>query len=136
MDQHTDLGTQLRAIRRRLGWSLEKVEHKSDRQFKAVVVGSWERGDLRPCVEQVQALLAWYGGWRLELLNPGDVVVSAAKQSGQSYVEYVVTVEGGRDVDCANFHEAVEVAAQMPGSRIAYRTHIVGDLTYVDGEGR
>ncbi|MBA3277972.1 MAG: transcriptional regulator, partial [Geodermatophilaceae bacterium] len=39
------LGARLRGIRNQQGLSLQGVEDKSDGRWKAVVVGSYERGD-------------------------------------------------------------------------------------------
>ena len=47
------LGARLRAIRTQQGLSLHGVEEKSEGRWKAVVVGSYERGESgaeRPCV--------------------------------------------------------------------------------------
>jgi len=69
------IGEELRAIRRQHGLSLAAIETKSQGRFKAVVVGSWERDDRHPPVESIRALLAFYGGYTLTVLQPGDLVV-------------------------------------------------------------
>ena len=71
MDKSTDpiCGVLLR-LRALSGLSLRQVEDKSDGRWKAVVVGSYERGDRRPTVEQARALLGFYG-YDLAVV-PGD----------------------------------------------------------------
>ena len=62
------LGARLRAIRTQQGLSLHGVEEKSRGRWKAVVVGSYERGDRSVTV---QKLAEFYGVPVSELL-PGD----------------------------------------------------------------
>jgi transcriptional regulator with XRE-family HTH domain len=51
------LGARLRAIRAQQGLSLHGVEEKSEGRWKAVVVGSYERGDRAVTVAKVAELL-------------------------------------------------------------------------------
>ena len=64
------LGTRLRAIRTQQGLSLHGVEDKSDGRWKAVVVGSYERGDRAVTVQRLAELAEFYGVPVAELL-PG-----------------------------------------------------------------
>ncbi|HET7326346.1 MAG TPA: helix-turn-helix transcriptional regulator, partial [Nocardioidaceae bacterium] len=54
------LGTKLRAIRQQQGLSLHGVEQKSRGRWKAVVVGSYERGDRAVTVQKLSELAAFY----------------------------------------------------------------------------
>lgn len=65
------LGQRLRAIRLQQGLSLQGVEVKSAGRWKAVVVGSYERGDRALTVQKLAGLAAFYGIPVSELL-PGD----------------------------------------------------------------
>src|SRR5260370_7022371 len=65
------LGARLRAIRTQQGLSLHGVEEKSRGRWKAVVVGSYERGDRSVTVQKLAALAEFYGVPVSELL-PGD----------------------------------------------------------------
>src|ERR1044072_2630616 len=56
------LGARLRAIRPQQGLSLHGVEEKSRGRWKAVVVGSYERGDRSVTVEKLAELAEFYGG--------------------------------------------------------------------------
>ena len=65
------LGARLRAIRTQQGLSLHRVEEKSSGRWKAVVVGSYERGDRAVTVARLAELAAFYGVPVAELL-PGE----------------------------------------------------------------
>jgi len=64
------LGVRLRAIRAQQGLSLHGVEAKSDGRWKAVVIGSYERGDRAVTVQRLAELADFYGVPVAELL-PG-----------------------------------------------------------------
>src|ERR671926_256547 len=55
------LGSRLRAIRTQQGLSLQGVEQRSGGQWKAVVVGSYERGDRAVTVQRLAELADFYG---------------------------------------------------------------------------
>lgn len=66
------LGARLRAIRTQQGLSLHGVEEKSRGRWKAVVVGSYERGDRAVTVQKLAELAEFYGVPVGELL-PGEI---------------------------------------------------------------
>src|SRR3954464_3714833 len=65
------LGARLRAIRTQQGLSLHGVEKKSHGRWKAVVVGSYERGDRAVTVQKLAELADFYGVPVSELLPEG-----------------------------------------------------------------
>jgi transcriptional regulator with XRE-family HTH domain len=65
------LGARLRAIRTQQGLSLHGVEEKSEGRWKAVVVGSYERGDRAVTVQRLAELAQFYGIPVAELLPEG-----------------------------------------------------------------
>src|SRR4030088_3042338 len=67
------LGAKLRGVRQQQGVSLHGVEQKSGGRWKAVVVGSYERGDRSVTVQKLAELAEFYGVPVSELL-PGDVL--------------------------------------------------------------
>lgn len=71
------LGARLRAIRTQQGLSLHGVEEKSRGRWKAVVVGSYERGDRAVTVQKLADLAEFYGVPVAELL-PGGTRPAAA----------------------------------------------------------
>ncbi len=71
------LGTRLRAIRTQQGLSLHGVEEKSEGRWKAVVVGSYERGDRAVTVQRLAELADFYGVPVSELLPAGGPSAAA-----------------------------------------------------------
>jgi transcriptional regulator with XRE-family HTH domain len=65
------LGAKLRSIRTQQGLSLHGVEEKSHGRWKAVVVGSYERGDRAVTVQRLAELADFYGVPVAELLPEG-----------------------------------------------------------------
>jgi transcriptional regulator with XRE-family HTH domain len=63
-----ELGGRLRAIRMQQGLSLHGVEERSAGRWKAVVVGSYERGDRAVTVQRLAELADFYGVPVSELL--------------------------------------------------------------------
>jgi transcriptional regulator with XRE-family HTH domain len=68
------LGGRLRAIRTQQGLSLHGVEEKSQGRWKAVVVGSYERGDRAVTVQRLSELAEFYGVPVGELLPEGATI--------------------------------------------------------------
>ena len=66
------LGARLRAIRMQQHLSLHGVERKSGGKWKAVVVGSYERGDRAVSVQRLAELADFYGVPVSDLLPPED----------------------------------------------------------------
>lgn len=55
------LGVRLRAARRQRGWSLGEVETHTEGEFKASVVGAYERGERALSVQRLVSLADVYG---------------------------------------------------------------------------
>jgi transcriptional regulator with XRE-family HTH domain len=62
------LGQRLRAARRHRGWSLGDVESQTDGEFKASVVGAYERGERAISVQRFVSLAEIYGTAASDLL--------------------------------------------------------------------
>ena len=73
------LGQRLRAIRMQQGMSLHGVEEKSQGRWKAVVVGSYERGDRAVTVQRLAELAEFYAVPISELL-PDSATAPAASE--------------------------------------------------------
>lgn len=91
------LGARLRAIRNQQGLSLQGVEEKSRGRWKAVVVGSYERGDRAVTVQKLAELAGFYGVPVGELLpdarqggfaEPAKKVVLNLERLGQLPAEH------------------------------------------------
>lgn len=67
------LGQRLRAARRQRGWSLGDVESHTAGEFKASVVGAYERGERAISVQRFASLAEFYGTAAGDLLPaPGE----------------------------------------------------------------
>ena len=78
------LGARLRAIRQQQGLSLHGVEEKSQGLWKAVVVGSYERGDRAVTVQKLAELADFYTVPVSELLP--DASPAAATEPPQKLI--------------------------------------------------
>ena len=65
------VGARLRAIRAQQRFSLQEVEARSGEEFKASVLGAYERGERAISVARLQRLAAFYGV-PVDRLLPGD----------------------------------------------------------------
>lgn len=77
------LGDRLRAIRQQQGLTLQQVEEQSGGQWKAVVVGSYERGDRAVSVSKLAELGEFYNVPVSELLPKDDVPAGFTGAPGQ-----------------------------------------------------
>ena len=82
------LGARLRSIRTQQGLSLQGVEEKSNGRWKAVVVGSYERGDRAVTVSRLAELADFYRVPVSELLPDAEV-----KQSEERATKIVLDLE-------------------------------------------
>lgn len=57
----TQVGERLRGVRLQKGLSLHDVEEKSEKEFKASVLGAYERGERSISVPRLQRLAHFYG---------------------------------------------------------------------------
>lgn len=87
------VGARLRAIRRQKRRSLQDVESESDQEFKASVLGAYERGERAISVPRLQRLAAFYKVPVSQLLpraeDEGDV--EAVDAAGQGVVTIDLT---------------------------------------------
>ncbi len=97
------LGLRLRAIRNQQGLSLQGVEEKSSGRWKAVVVGSYERGDRAVTVSRLAEIADFYrvpitellpeAGARNHVDGAGKVVLDLDKL-------YTSSMDGNPEVQC------------------------------------
>ena len=81
------LGGRLRAIRTQQGLSLHGVEEKSQGRWKAVVVGSYERGDRAVTVQRLSELADFYGVPVAELLPEGQTAAAAPEAAARIIID-------------------------------------------------
>ncbi len=80
MSYAQEVGEKLRRIRLQQGLSLQDVERRSDGEWKAAVVGSYERGDRNISASRLCELADFYGVSPSDIL-PGDEAVRPGDRS-------------------------------------------------------
>jgi transcriptional regulator with XRE-family HTH domain len=93
------VGERLRAIRRQKGLSLQEVEGASTQEFKASVLGAYERGERSISVPRLQRLARYYNV-PVDQLLPRDVDIDLTVPAD--------TGEGGAEVGRRSWAEATE----------------------------
>ena len=104
------LGRRLRAIRTQQGLSLQGVEQRSQGRWKAVVVGSYERGDRAITVARLSELADFYGVPIAELL-PGSPAGGEATEPPSRLtldLERLAQVPAERAGSLARFARAIQ----------------------------
>ncbi|MCU1658695.1 MAG: transcriptional regulator, family [Pseudonocardiales bacterium] len=92
------LGVRLRAIRAQQHLSLHGVERKSQGRWKAVVVGSYERGDRAISVQRLSELAGFYGVPVGELL-PREARHTDSDSSGTPLAKVVLNLSRVKALD-------------------------------------
>ena len=70
MSYNERVGERLRSIRRQRGFSLQDVQRVSEGEFKAAVLGAYERGERSLSVPRLHRLAGYYGVPVVQLLPP------------------------------------------------------------------
>lgn len=97
-DYQRRLGARLRAVRRAQGLRLQDVEDRSEGRFKAVVVGSYERGDRAVSAPRLSALAAFYDVPVSSLLPDDERVRRGERQEGMAISVERLRAYDGDDV--------------------------------------
>lgn len=93
------LGQRLRAARRHRGWSLGDVEGQTDGEFKASVVGAYERGERAISVQRFARLSDIYGTPASDLLpapSSPDLIIdleALAADEGDLVERYLAAIQ-------------------------------------------
>ncbi len=104
------LGGRLRAIRTQQGLSLHGVEEKSRGRWKAVVVGSYERGDRAVTVQRLAELADFYGVPVAELLPEGHNAAASAEPPPRLVIdlERLQTVPADKAAPLARYTASIQ----------------------------
>lgn len=116
-----DLGARLRSIRQQQGLSLQGVEEKSSGRWKAVVVGSYERGDRAVTVAKLSELAAFYGVPVEELLPGGRGNLAAL----ESPPKLVLDLEALQSVSAQESAPLLRYAATIQAQRGDYNGRVL-----------
>ncbi len=118
------LGQRLRAARRQRGWSLGEVESQTEGEFKASVVGAYERGERAISVQRFARLSEVYG------IPPSDLLPVTA----ETVVVDLDAIEAGAGGDLVErYLAAIQLLRREPGSREVRQSDraIIGSLLQV-----
>jgi transcriptional regulator with XRE-family HTH domain len=127
------LGGRLRAARRQRGWSLSDVESVTQGEFKASVVGAYERGERAMSVQRLVRVAEVYAVSALELLpatSPSEsMVIDLSKieaSDGDVADRYVAAIQMLRSNDDSSeirYADRVVLASllEVEGKRLADR---------------
>ncbi len=104
------LGARLRAIRTQQGLSLHGVEDKSQGRWKAVVVGSYERGDRAVTVQRLSELADFYGVPVAELLPEGHALAAVSEPTPRLVIdlEQLSTVPAQQSAPLARYAATIQ----------------------------
>lgn len=101
------LGQRLRAARRQRGWSLGEVESQTDGEFKASVVGAYERGERAISVQRYVALAEIYGA------SPSDLLPISANSE---LIIDLGALDGGNGDLVDRYLAAIQLMRKQPGA--------------------
>jgi transcriptional regulator with XRE-family HTH domain len=98
----TLLGERLRRLRQQQGLSLHDVEDQSQGEFKASVVGAYERGERAVSITRLHRMAEFYRVPVSELLpEPGDATVRTARGVTEDVVIDLAALEGAAEDEAA-----------------------------------
>jgi transcriptional regulator with XRE-family HTH domain len=129
------IGRRLRAIRKQKGLSLQEVEAKSDLEFKASVLGAYERGERSLSLPRLQRLAGFYGVPVDQLLPPSDRSAGGpSRDSGTDGITIDLSKleeSGPRSELLGRFVKTIQIMRQDFNGRVL--TIRRGDLRIISG---
>jgi transcriptional regulator with XRE-family HTH domain len=102
------VGARLRTMRKQMRLSLQAVEAMSEQEFKASVLGAYERGERAISVPRLQRLAKLYDVPVDQLLPPDDVVATRWGASGSS-TEEVAPLSARRAIQAGSGADKVAI---------------------------
>jgi transcriptional regulator with XRE-family HTH domain len=119
------LGQRLRAARRQRGWSLGEVENQTEGEFKASVVGAYERGERAISVQRFARLADVYG------IPPAELLPTEVSEGVVIDLDALESAAKGNLVE--RYLAAIQLLRKEPGSREVRQSDraIIGSLLQV-----
>src|SRR5271167_1352549 len=102
------VGARLRAMRKQMRLSLQAVEAMSEQEFKASVLGAYERGERAISVPRLQRLARLYDVPVDQLLPPDDVAVTRWGANPASS-DVVAPINARRTLQAGSLNEKVAI---------------------------
>jgi len=103
------LGTRLRAARRQRGWSLGEIEALTEGEFKASVVGAYERGERAISVQRFVRLAEVYG-------VPASDLLPIITDSDSIVIDLDALAAGGSDNMAERYLAAIQLLRRETGT--------------------
>jgi transcriptional regulator with XRE-family HTH domain len=122
------IGERLRAIRRQQGLSLHDVEARSGKEFKASVLGAYERGERALSVGRLLRLAEIYDVPADQLLPRGDDEVDidlTSRREGDSRTGYTIDLIRLNQIDEPDAHVLARYAATIQLQRQDFNGRIL-----------
>ncbi|MCH8626837.1 transcriptional regulator [Arsenicicoccus piscis] len=114
------LGARLRSIRTQQGLSLHAVEERSGGKWKAVVVGSYERGDRAVTVQRLSELADFYGVPVSALMPDSEVPVAT-----EAPAKLIIDLEALAQVSAERAGPLARYAATIQSQRGDYNGKVL-----------
>lgn len=121
MSTYSDLvGRRLRSIRRQRGFSLQDVQTLSEGEFKAAVLGAYERGERSISVPRLHGLAGYYDVPVAQLLPPDPRQTSRAPAPDQITIDLtrLDDIGGAESEVLERFLTAIQVERQDFNGRV------------------
>ena len=117
-----EVGRRLRSIRRQRGLSLQDVQRISEQEFKAAVLGAYERGERSLSVPRLHALAQFYGVPVTQLLpvdQPGEPRTEAFPSGGLTIdLNKLENLSGGDAIVVERFLRGIQMMRQDFNGRV------------------
>jgi transcriptional regulator with XRE-family HTH domain len=131
------VGERLRSIRRQRGFSLQDVQRVSDGEFKAAVLGAYERGERSLSVPRLHRLAGYYGVPVVQLLppEPAAMVVDPERETVTIDLARLGDLDGPEGDMIERFLASIQMERQdFNGKVLTVRRDDLRQLTRMIGE--
>lgn len=114
MSYNEQVGERLRSIRRQRGFSLQDVQRISEGEFKAAVLGAYERGERSLSVPRLHRLAGYYGVPVVQLLppDPAAMVIDPERESVTIDLERLGTLDSPEGDMIERFLSSIQMERQ------------------------
>ncbi|HEX6946266.1 MAG TPA: helix-turn-helix transcriptional regulator [Acidimicrobiia bacterium] len=112
------LGQRLRVARRQRGWSLGDVEEMTGGEFKASVVGAYERGERAISVQRFVRIAEVYG------FTPSDLLPTTSSSEAGLTIDLDALSADDGDLLAEKFLNAIRMMRKDPGGTEVRRSDL------------
>ena len=137
MSYNERVGERLRSIRRQRGFSLQDVQRVSEGEFKAAVLGAYERGERSLSVPRLHRLAGYYGVPVVQLLppEPAAMVVDPERETVTIDLARLGELDGPEGDMIERFLASIQMERQdFNGKVLTVRSDDLRQLTRMIGE--